>query len=111
MNLKQELEVLNLQPHVQKVQFFEYIGESIPIAVRMIIGREELDAMQKVEALRLISEFHHEMNKIKKHVRRNEDYFDHQSLLTYIVFMAKQKESLLSSEVTLCLQEAFRMIR
>lgn len=92
-----------------KSKFFEEIGESIPIGIRIIIGREEITETKKIEALRLMNEFHHEMNKIKKSlVSTVGAKFKIEEIYDYIKFRANLSSKLISSEIAFCIQDAFQ---
>ena len=69
MTLKEQLKEIEKWDIESKSIFFEKIGESIPIGVRLLVERDDLSAEQKNNAFRQLSEFHHEMNKIKGSVK------------------------------------------
>ena len=94
-----------------KAKFFEKIGESVPIGIRIIVGREEISDTQKIEALRLINEFHHEMNKIKQSIFSTVGFkFQIKRIYDYIKFIANRNEKLIVSEISFCIKDAFRMM-
>jgi len=94
-----------------KTKFFEKIGESVPIEIRAIIGRKDINENQKIEGIRLINEFHHEMNNIKQSLvltagtkyKISENY-------SYIKSMASRNDKLISSEIAFCIQRAYRVM-
>lgn len=95
-----------------KVKFFEKIIESVPIGMRMIIGRDEITAEQKVEALRLMNEFHREMNQTKKFLTLTVGYkFEIYQIYEYLRFVANREHRLISSELAFCIYDAFGMMK
>ncbi len=95
-----------------KSLFFEKIGEGVPIGVRMIIERNEITELQKVQAVRLLSEFLHEMNKLKNSIISNVGYrYELYEVFEYIKFIADSKDKLVASEISFCIKEAFEAIK
>lgn len=108
VELLKEIEKWKLE---DKSKFFEKIGESVPIGIRIIIGREEITEAQKIEALRLMNEFHNEMNKIKKSLTSTVGTkFGIERIYDYIKYIANQNEKLISSEIAFCINDAFRVM-
>ena len=108
IELLKEIEKWKLE---DKSKFFEKIGESVPIGIRIIIGREEITETQKIEALRLMNEFHNEMNKMKKSLLSTVGpKYRIERIYDYIKYMANKNEKLISSEIAFCINDAFRVM-
>jgi len=108
LNHLQEVETWTLE---YKVMYFKRIGEEMPIAVRIIVDNPDLNDSQKIKALKLISELHHEMNKIKNSLTSVVGHkFDLKSMLKYFLSMAKRNDKLIASEIAFCLENAFRYV-
>jgi|GEM_PF-3637690 len=108
MKLKGTLKELGNLENQEKAIFFEYISEAVPIGIRILLDRQDLDDKEKLHSLMLINEFHHEMNKLKRMVRLNNDFqLDIEVLGEYIVqFSNKGEYHMISDEIGYCLKNA-----
>jgi len=95
----------------KKVEYFEKISENIPIAVRIIVDRDDISYEQKNEAFRLLSEFQHEINKIKNLIKSVVGFkFNLVRIAKYIKFAAEYKDSLIANEIAFCLKTAYKNV-
>ncbi len=111
MTLKEQL--INVQEWSQgnKVRYFEFIADNVPIGVRMIMLRDEINDQQKIEALRLISEFQREIHQIRDRFKgSNNELFQVKELFNFFVMYSKMENQLLTNEIAFCLQDAYERI-
>jgi len=108
IDLLKEIEGWSLE---DKTKFFEKVGERVPIGMRQIFERTEITETQKIEALRLLNEFHHRMNQLKNDINLTVgEKFKIDKIYDYVKQMYNQNEQLISAEIAYCLQGAFEIM-
>lgn len=93
-------------------KYFDRVTQNVPIGIRMIFHRKELSDSQKLEGIKWINEFLHEMNKSKnfsKNILGTEK--DAISMADYIKYIANKHGGLLRSEIAFCIEDAYKWMK
>ncbi len=92
---------------VKMRNYLEKLSHNIPIGIRLIYGRSELNCSKKLEAIKLLNEFQHEINKMKisKEIFSTDNGIENFS--EYVKRIANKSDRLVEQELFFCIDDAF----
>ncbi len=112
MRLKQHLEEIETWTIDNKQSFFIHISRAVPIAMRMIMERSELNESNKIKAMKSLSEFQHFIDQRASMMKSVVGMkFNLQEMGGYFAEKAREEESLIFDEIAFCIQDAYRIVK